>query len=137
MSGPAHPRILVFSTTNISDPGIDLAGSQHLHYPASVFTLSVPCSSAVRPSWIVDALTHGFDGVLVAADGDECALLPDCNQRTSRAVSLAQAQLSAAGLEPQRVTMAAICSVCSAPFVSHVREFAERLAPLGPTAHAA
>ena len=25
-------RILVFSTNTISDPGIDLAGSNHLHY---------------------------------------------------------------------------------------------------------
>ena len=137
MDGPAHPRILVFSTTNISDPGIDLAGSRHLHYPESVFTLSVPCSSAIRPGWIVDALRHGFDGVFVAADGDECALLPDCNQRTARAVSLAQSRLTEEGLEPQRVTMAAICSVCAEPFVNHMREFAEKLAPLGPSAHAA
>jgi F420-non-reducing hydrogenase iron-sulfur subunit len=28
----AAPRILVFSTNNISDQGIDLAGSAHLHY---------------------------------------------------------------------------------------------------------
>ena len=26
------PRVLVFSTNAISDPGIDLAGSLHMHY---------------------------------------------------------------------------------------------------------
>ncbi len=137
MASVSHPRILVFSTTNISDPGIDLAGSRHLHYPASVFTLSVPCSSAVRPGWIVDALEHGFDGVFVAADGDECALLADCNQRTARLVSLAQAQLTELGIAPQRVTMAALCSVCAEPFVNHMREFSAKLAALDPAVHAA
>ena len=57
------PRILVFSTHNISDPGIDLAGSRHLHYPATATTIAVPCSSGLRPSWIVHALEIGIDGV--------------------------------------------------------------------------
>jgi len=35
-SGTFVPRILVFSTNNISDPGIDLAGSAHMHYSPGV-----------------------------------------------------------------------------------------------------
>jgi F420-non-reducing hydrogenase iron-sulfur subunit len=36
------------------------------------------------------------------------------------------------GYDPQRLRMAAICSVCAAPFTKHVREFAQALAELGP-----
>ncbi len=130
-------RILTFSTQNISDPGIDLAGSSHLHYPPTVVTVSLPCTSGIKPGWILYAIEQGFDGVFIAADGDECAYLPDCSARASRIVGEAQALLSEAGYEPQRVKLAAICSVCAEQFARHVRDFAASLEALGAQAGAA
>lgn len=126
------PRILVLSTHNISDPGIDLAGSRHLHYPATVSTLSVPCSSGIRPEWVLHALENGQDGVFIASDGEECAYLPDCAERTSRVVMLAQALMKEKGFQPQRLKMAALCSVCAEPFVTYMREFSGVLRELDP-----
>ncbi len=130
------PRILVFSTNNISDPGIDLAGSRHLHYSATVSTMSVPCSSGLKPGWILHAFESGLDGVFIASDGEECALLPDCAERTSRIVSQAHELMRAKGLEPQRLKMAAVCSVCAEPFVNYMREFSQMLTNMGPVTHA-
>jgi F420-non-reducing hydrogenase iron-sulfur subunit len=126
------PRILVFSTNNISDPGIDLAGSAHMHYSPGVDVISLPCTSGIRPSWIVRALEAGFDGVFVASDGDECAYLPDCAHRSSRIVGQAQATLKEKGIDPQRLRLAAICSVCAEPFTKHVTGFSAALAGMGP-----
>ncbi|MDA8201651.1 MAG: hydrogenase iron-sulfur subunit [Chloroflexi bacterium] len=123
-------RILVFSTNNISDPGIDLAGSRHLHYSSGVEVISLPCTSGVKPSWIAHAIEQGFDGVFIASDGDECAYLPDCAHRASALVGEAQAMLKERGHDPQRVRMAAICSVCAEPFTNHVQQFARLLAGL-------
>jgi len=67
------PKILVFSTDKISDPGIDQAGLRKMHYPASVYTISMPCSSGIKPRWILHAFEQGFDGVFIAADGHECS----------------------------------------------------------------
>ena len=117
------PRILVFSTNNISDPGIDLAGSNHLHYSTGVRVISMPCTSGIRPSWILHAIKQGFEGVFVASDGDECALLPDCAKRASRIMAEAQTMLKADGLSPQRLKMAAICSVCAENFAKHMNQF--------------
>ena len=133
----AAPRILVFSTTNISDPGIDLAGSRHLHYPPTVSTITLPCSSAIRPGWILHAFESGFDGVFIASDGEECALLSDCSERSSRIAAQAQERMKEAGYEPERLRMAALCSVCAEPFVNYMREFSEKLAELGPVRAAA
>ena len=130
--GAFKPRILVFSTHNISDPGIDLAGSRHMHYPAPVSTIAVPCSSGLKPSLIVHALQAGIDGVFIASDGDECAYLPDCSERTARIASQAQDLLRAKGIEPQRLKMAAVCSVCAESFVKYMNEFSHVLAELGP-----
>ena len=127
------PRILVFSTNNISDPGIDLAGSSHMHYSPNVTVISVPCTSGIKPSWIAYAVEQGFDGVFIAADGEECAYLSDCSERTAGIMTDAQALLVEKGIEPQRVRMAAICSVCAEPFTNYMHEYARSLADLGPT----
>jgi F420-non-reducing hydrogenase iron-sulfur subunit len=132
--GGFTPHILVFSTNNISDPGIDLAGSRHLHYSATISTLAVPCSSGLRPSWVMHAFERGMDGVFIASDGEECAYLSDCAQRTSRIVAQAQELMKERAIEAGRLKMAAICSVCAEPFVNYMREFTESLTALGPVA---
>lgn len=126
-----QPKILVFSTAAISDIGIDLAGSTHLHYSPSVVTISVSCSSGIRPEWILHALETGFDGVFVAADGSDCPFLPDCTNRTGRIVAKTQDLMRDRGILPERLKMAAICSVCSEPFVRHMQQFSDALAALG------
>ena len=136
-TGAFAPKILVFSTNNISDPGIDLAGSSHMHYSPKVMVISMPCTSGVKPSWVLYAMQQGFDGVFIAADGEECAYLPDCAQRTAGIMTTAQELLKEHGLEPQRVRMAAVCSVCAEPFTNYMHEYAAALSGLGPATKAA
>ena len=125
-----QPRVLVFSTNGISDPGIDLAGSLHMHYSPEVVVVSLPCTSAVRPDWVLFALEQGFDGVFIASDGDECGYLADCSRRSAGIVAEAQALLGRRGMDGRRLRMAAICSVCAEPFAQQVREFARALAEM-------
>jgi coenzyme F420-reducing hydrogenase delta subunit len=127
------PQILVLSTNNISDPGIDLAGSAHMHYPPTVTTIALPCTSSIMPEWIVRALEHGFDGVFIASDGDECAYLRDCAERSAIIFDTAQGQLKGRGIDPARLKMAGICSVCAEPFTKYMREFSQMLTELGPS----
>ena len=131
--GEEHkPKILVFSTNTISDPGIDLAGSCHLHYPTTVRVITVPCSSSIKPQWIVYALIKGFDGVFIASDGTDCPYLQDCTDRTARIATRAQELFKEHGGDPKRIKLAAICSVCAEPFVNHMKSFSESIAELGP-----
>ncbi|MGB9604643.1 MAG: hydrogenase iron-sulfur subunit [Bryobacteraceae bacterium] len=125
------PCILVFSTNSISDPGIDLAGSAHMHYSPRVVTIPVPCSSGIRPGWVLHAIEAGFDGVFIAADGTDCAYVSDCTARTGRVVAQAQKLLQENGHDPRRLKMAAICSVCAESFVSHMEKLGADLKRLG------
>lgn len=127
MTEQKAPKILVFSTNSISDLGIDMAGSSHMAYPPTVRNLPVPCSSGIKPEWIVHALESGFDGVFIAADGTDCALVPNCTERTSKILDRAQVELREKGIEPSRVKMAAICSVCAESFVHMVTSFTKHL----------
>ncbi len=124
------PKILVFSTEKISDPAIDMAGLLKLHYPPTVYTIPVPCSSTIKPRWILHALEQGFDGVFIAADGTDCPYGETCTETTGQLMSVTQQLMKDKGMDPARLKMAAICSVCSEPFVKHVKSFAEYLGSL-------
>ena len=126
------PRILVFSTNTISDPGIDLAGSAHFHYSPGVNVITLPCTSGIRPSWILRAFDAGFDGVFIATDGEECSYLHDCAKRSNKVVQTAQKALKERGQDASRIRVAAICSVCAEPFTKHMVTFAEALVAMGP-----
>ncbi len=121
------PKILVFSTEKISDPAIDMAGLLKLHYPPTVYTIPVPCSSAIKPRWILHALEQGFDGVFLAADGTDCPYGETCTEKTGQLMNVTQQLMKDKGIDPARLKMAAICSVCSEPFVKHVKSFTEYL----------
>ncbi len=127
MEAKKSARILVFSTEKISDPAIDMAGLLKLHYPPTVYTITVPCSSGVKPRWILHAYEQGFDGVFIAADGSDCPYGESCTAKTGELVRRTQEMMKEKNLDPARLKMAALCSVCSEAFVRHVRSFNEYL----------
>ncbi len=122
-----NPKILVFSTEKISDPAIDLAGLLKIHYPANVYTITVPCSSGIKPRWIMKAFEAGFDGVFIAADGTDCPYGETCTDNTAQVVQKTHDLMKQQGIDPARLKMAAICSVCSEAFVRHIKNFTEYL----------
>ena len=120
-------KILVFSTEKISDPAIDMAGLLKLHYPPTVYTVSIPCSSGVKSRWILHAFEKGFDGVFIAADGSDCQYGESFTEKTGKIVSRTHELMRAKDIEPARLRMAAICSVCSESFVKQMKSFNEYL----------
>ena len=124
------PKILVFSTDKISDPGIDQAGLRKIHYSPSVYVISLPCSSGVKPKWIIHALEKGFDGVFIAADGHECSYSSKCADHTNQIILDTQALMTANNINPKRIRMAALCSVCAEPFANHMENFSKILSGL-------
>ncbi len=60
-----EPFIICFVCWECSHAAADLAGLMHLHYPANIRTIRVPCSGAVEPIHIMTAMQNGADGVLV------------------------------------------------------------------------
>ncbi len=120
-------RILVFSTEKISDPAIDMAGLLKLHYSPTVYTIAVPCSSGIKPRWILHAYERGFDGVFIAADGSDCTYGESCTEKTGHIVGITHQMMKERNIDPARLRMAAICSVCSESFVKQIKTFNQYL----------
>jgi coenzyme F420-reducing hydrogenase delta subunit len=127
MEENSKPKILVFSTEKISDPAIDLAGLLKIHYPATVYSINVPCSSSIKPKWILYALDKGFDGIFIAADGTDCPYGETCTVKTGEIVTETHKLMKEKGLNPAKLKMAAICSVCAEAFVKHITRFVTEL----------
>lgn len=125
------PKILVFSSDRISDPAIDMAGLLKKHYPPTVYNITVPCTSCIKPRWIIRALKRGIDGVFIASDGTDCAYRSDCSDITSETIKRVQEMLKKEGINVARIKMAAICSVCADPFVNHMIMFTNSLSEIG------
>ncbi len=77
------------------------------------------------------AFEKGFDGVFIAADGHECSYSPKCAEHTNTIIVESQNMMKAKNINPKRIRMAALCSVCAEPFVSHMRNFSKILSELG------
>ena len=125
--GKKNISILVFSTEKISDPAIDLAGLLKQHYPPEVDNISVPCSSGIKPKWIMHAFERGFDGVFIAADGTDCPFGESCAEKTAEIVTRTHELMREKDIDTARLRMAAICSVCSQAFVKLVTNLADYL----------
>ena len=98
-----------------------------MHYPATVYTITVPCSSSIKPNWIMYAFDKGFDGVFIAADGTDCPYSEKCTENTSLIVKYTQDLMRSKNIDTARLKMAAICSVCSEAFVRQMKTFYEYL----------
>ena len=59
------PRILVFACENDAMPCIDMAGVKRMQYNAMVRIIPLRCLGSMNIVWISDALSSGFDGVIL------------------------------------------------------------------------
>ena len=61
-----EPKIVALVCNWCTYAGADLAGISRLQYPPNVRLIRLPCSGRINPFYLVKALQHGADGVLVS-----------------------------------------------------------------------
>jgi F420-non-reducing hydrogenase iron-sulfur subunit len=127
-----EPVIAGFLCNWCSYTGADLAGTSRLKYPANLRSIRLMCSGRVDPGFILDALRHGADGVLV------CGCHPgDChyvegNHKAQRRFLLTRRLLKELGIPPERVRLEWVSASEGARFQQVVAEFTEQIRALGP-----
>jgi len=127
-----EPIIIAFCCNWCAYAGADLAGVSRIQYPPNIRIIRVMCSGRVDPTFILEALRVGVDGVLVAGchPGD-CHYI-DGNLKAMRRITLLKETLKSLGLEPERVRLEWISASEGEKFAKVVKEFIEELKKLGP-----
>ena len=132
MMGQFEPNIIAFLCNWCSYAGADLAGTSRLNYPPNVKAIRVMCSGRVDPSFVLEALKDGADGVLVAG-----CHLGDChyqsgNYKTARRMKLLKSLLSELNVDPRRVRFEYISASEGQKFADTVTSFVAELKEMGP-----
>ena len=128
-----EPKIIGFLCNWCSYAGADLAGVSRIQYPPNIRIIRVMCSGRIDPTFILEALKDGADGVLVAG----CHLPSDChyisgNFKTLRRITLLKKVLRDFGIEPKRVRLEWISASEGDKFAAVVRDMVEEIKKLGP-----
>ena len=100
-----EPNIVAFLCNWCSYTGADLAGTSRITYPPNVKVVRVMCSGRVNPMFVVHALQHGADGVLISGCHPGDCHYTQGNYFARRRMSLLKRLLEYVGIDPRRVQM--------------------------------
>ena len=126
------PTILAFCCNWCSYAGADLAGVSRLQMPPNVHVIRVMCSASVKPEYLMKAVSHGVDGVLVLG-----CHIGDChymtgNHRTAKRVPLVKKIMGDVGLDERRVRLDWVSAAEGEKFQKVITEFVNEVKELGP-----
>lgn len=126
------PLIIGFLCHWCSYAAADLAGSLRIQYPTNVRVIRMLCAGRVNPSFVLEALRHGADGVLVAG-----CRLGECHYTFGNICALQRMNvlkrlLNDLGFDERRFRVAWIAASEGEKFAGIVKDFVKQLKEIGP-----
>ena len=127
-----EPNIIGFLCNWCSYAGADLAGTSRMKYPPNLKAIRVMCSGRVDPAFVLEALSRGVDGVLIAGCHPGDCHYQSGNYKTNRRIKMLKKLVEELGIEPQRIRFEYISAAEGQKFASVVTEFVAEIKKLGP-----
>ena len=125
------PKILILATLSGGYRGADGVGQLHTDYPPNTYILPAVCGSMFPESFYLRAFERGFDAIIVMFSGSDCPY-KDGAAKTADIINRTYEKMNALNLETERLRLAAICTVCTTPFLREIRRMEEILERIGP-----
>jgi len=132
MSNDFDPKILAFLCNWCSYAGADLAGVSRMQYPPNIRVIRFMCTGRIDPISIIQALTRGVDGVLIAGCHPGECHYGKGNLYTRRRVLMTKKLLECLGIEPERLHLEWVAASEGPKFAQVVKDFTEETKNLGP-----
>ena len=127
----AEPKILILATLSGGYAGADSVGQLHTDYASNVFILPTVCPAMFPEEFYLRTLEKGFDAILVMYSGTDCPYKGGA-ERTAEIVNRVYPLMKERGIDPRRLRLTAICTVCTKPFLKEVDQMNELLRGIGP-----
>jgi quinone-modifying oxidoreductase subunit QmoB len=128
------PRYLAFICENDALPALDMAGQRRLRYSPFIRFIPVRCLGSVNTVWIGDALSAGFDGVMLfgckMGDDYQCHMITGSQLADRRMINV-QDKLQQLALEQERVHIETIAIDEADKLVKAVEDFVEEMEGIG------
>ncbi|MCA9922493.1 MAG: hydrogenase iron-sulfur subunit [Anaerolineales bacterium] len=125
------PKILILATLSGGYAGADSVGQGHFDYPPNVYILPVVCPAMFPEDFYLDAFQKGIDAILVMYSGTDCPYKGGA-ERTAEIINHVYPMMKERGMDPRRLRLSAICTVCTRPFLNEVTQMNDLLRDIGP-----
>jgi F420-non-reducing hydrogenase iron-sulfur subunit len=128
-----EPTIVAYCCNWCSYAGADLAGTSRFEYPTNVRIVRVMCTGRIDPTFVLEALRSGADGVIIAGchPGD-CHYQKGNYAMEKRFVHILKA-VENIGIESGRVKLEWVSASEGGKFAALIREMTEQVKQLGPS----
>ena len=127
-----EPKLVGFLCNWCSYTGADLAGTARMKYPPNLRVIRVMCSGRVDPTFVLEALARGADGVLVLGCHPGDCHYSEGNYKCQRRLPLTRMLAEQMGIDPRRIRLEWVSASEGARFTQVVTEFTEQVRALGP-----
>ena len=128
------PRLLGFLCENDAYPALDTAGLRRLQHSAFIRFVPVRCLGSVNVIWIADALSSGFDGILLVGckpgDDYQCHFIRGSELMATRGGNI-QEKLKQLALEEERVKIVELSITDYEKLPEIVNAFAAEIEEIG------
>lgn len=126
-----RPKILILATLSGGYAGADSVGQLHTDYASNVYVLPVVCPAMFPEDFYLRTFTQGIDAILVMYSGTDCPYKGGA-ERTAEIINRVYPMMKERGLEPRRLRLTAICTVCTKPFLREINQMNDLLRDIGP-----
>ncbi len=128
-------RVIVFACENDAYPAIDMAGMRKHKINHMIRFIPVRCLGSVNMAWIRDAMSAGFDGVMLLGckygDDYQCHFIKGSEIANTRMENIGDS-LSTLGIEPERVKSESLAITDYDKVPALLNEFVEEIVEMGP-----
>jgi heterodisulfide reductase subunit A-like polyferredoxin/coenzyme F420-reducing hydrogenase delta subunit len=132
-SGNGAPSIVAFCCQNSAYEAGEMAGVFDKSIPEGLRMIKVPCAGKIDLEYIMSALAHGADGVLVMACHTGNCKSVKGNTYAGWRVNDALRMIEEAGLETDRLRFVTLASNMGNEFADVVSEMEAKLKEIGPS----
>jgi quinone-modifying oxidoreductase subunit QmoB len=129
------PRVLAFICENDAMPALDMAGINRLKYSPNVRFIQLRCLGSINLQWIADALSSGWDGIMMIGckhgDDYQCHNIKGSSLAEERA-SKVQETLDRLMLESERIKVESLAINEYQRIPELINDFVELISEMEP-----
>ena len=127
---PATNKIMVLATISCAYPGADTVGQAHIDYPDNVFVMRIPAPVLLPADFFIRSFEKGIGGIIIMACGTDCPY-EGAYQKLAARIDGLYRPLQERGIDPRRIRLTSICTVCTGAFLKEVNQMNNLLQQLG------
>ena len=123
-------KIMILATLSGGYAGADSVGQLHEDYPSNTYILPVMCPCMFPEEFYLRAFERGIDGIIIMYSGTDSPYKGGA-ERTAELVNSTYTKMKERGIDTKRLRLAAICTVCTKPFLKEVNQMDALLKEIG------